>query len=329
MAKSKGKQPAAPQYQPLTLPKYQPIDFVGTAEKMLPVLSQYADVNIDKQAQAQGTLTRGQYDLTAELAPKLSQLRNDINDQYAPAVVDSLMSRINQADPEFLKVRQKLGQQVADGLDSGYGLGDALSREVEQNIRKGQTARGNWLGPAPTAQEAMGKASFGLDLYNQRQAQANQFLNSRGAGDLFGAYSSATDSFMPPNVITPTGQYVDSSAPAQMATAEASNYNSYNNSLISAYAANTQAQFGSYDRQWDRYLYNTSVANGLYNTSSSGGGAGSIIAGGASGMLSGAMVGATMGSAAGGIGAIPGAIIGAFAGGALGAGGGAASNYIK
>jgi len=59
------------------------------------------------------------------------------------------------------------------------------------------------------------------------------------------------EGYQPVNVITPTGQYVDASAPFQEMGAR----QSYTNSSIAAYGANTEANFGTYDRQWDRYLY--------------------------------------------------------------------------
>ena len=267
----KKKQPAVPNPTPVSLPAYVPIDYVGQANGMLDTLNKYADANIGKQSQAQGTLTRGAFDLTKEIAPQAAALRAGLNGAYSPVFTEQYLNLINQADPEFQNVRNKLGAQVGEGLDAGYSLGAGLERELEQNIRKGQTARGNWLGPAPTAAEAFGKASASIDLYNQRQQQANAYLNGRAPSDMFGQYSMM-EGYQPVNVITPTGNYVDAGIPAQVAIADASNRNSYNNSLISAYSANNQQAEATYQNEWTKYLYNTAVSNGLYSTPSASGG---------------------------------------------------------
>lgn len=291
----------------LSLPAYSPINFKGLYKSMLPVMETYADSNINKQAQAQSTLTRGAWDLTEELTPKAAQLRVDTNARFAPQITQQYLDLINFADPEFLKARNKLGERINAGLDAGYGLGDDLSREVEQSIRGAQTARGNWLGPAPTAQEAFGKGEAALNLYNQRIAHGMNFLSSRAPSDLFGSYSF-TES-QPTNAITPTGNYVDPSLPANMAIAEANNQNAYNGSLIAAYGAN----LSGYDRQWDRYLYGQGVANGLYDTGGSGGWGGAM-SGALSGAASGAMIGTAISPGWGtAIGAVGGAVIGGVA----------------
>ena len=98
--------------------------------------------------------------------------------------------------------------------------------------------------------------------------------------------------------------------------------------MISAYGVNQEAQFGNYDRQWDRYLYssfnyapNGAGAAGGYAPQKSAGWGGAA-AGAAGGALSGAAMGAATGAVAGGVGAIPGAIIGAVGGAVSGGMGG-------
>ena len=186
---------------------------------------------------------------------------------------------------------------------------------MEDGIRKGQAARGNWLGPAPTAQEAFGKASAAIDLNNQRQNNARAFLASRAPSDMFASYGIA-EGYQPVNVITPTGNYVDAGIPANLAATEAQSQAAYNDMLVRSYAANTDAQFGSYDRQWDRYLYGQAVSNGLYSPVSAGGGGGS-------GWLTGALGGAASGAVVGtqinpGYGTAIGAVVGGVAGGVTG-----------
>lgn len=255
MAKKKNKEPkpASMSYEPLQIDPYK--GYTATAAEMMPVQGQYADLNIEKQVKAQSDLTRNQAKLTQELAPQMADLRVGLNAKYQPVLTQQYLDRIDQADPTFRAVRDRLGARAASDLDAGYSLGDDLNREVEQGIRKAQTARGNWLGPAPAAAEAWAKGSMAVDLNNQRQANARGFLSTRGTSDLFGNFSMM-EGYQPVNVITPTGQYVDPSAPFNEMGAQ----QGFRNSSIAAYGVNQDAQFGTYDRQWDRYLYGSFAA---------------------------------------------------------------------
>ncbi len=301
-------------YQPINLPEYKPINYNATATSMLPTLQQYAAANIGAQGDAQRALTTGAANLTAQLAPQLAGLRSDVSAAYSPQNVENYLGMIDQADPSFNAVRSKLGAQVLEGLNAGYDLGPEFSRQVEQDVRKGQTARGNWLGPAATADEAFAKASARLDLYNQRQGQATNYLNSRSTSDLFSQYAPL-EGYQNVNVITPTGTYVDASLPAQVATAEAQNRSNYNNALLGAYSANTAAQTAVYDRNWSRYLYGQA---GSYapNTAASGNPWMGMMGGAATGALSGAVAGSAFGPWGTAIGAGAGAIIGGVGGAA-------------
>jgi hypothetical protein len=254
---------------------YQQPDYNAAAKAMLKIAPKFAKQN---------------FDLQSEYTPKYAQLATDTNEKFAPQNTQNYLSAINQADPEFLKVRNALGAQVEQGLKDGYSLGDDLSDQVEQDARAAQTARGNWYGPAPTADEAFQKAGARLNLYNQRQQAATNFLQSRGAGDLFAQYSQ-------------TMPYAPSASIPQVAATTSPQVGA---------AVNQANQL--YQNQFDNFLYNTSVANGLYNplrSGVSGGGAGGM----ATGILGGAASGAMMGSAAGPYGMAAGAIIG----GAMGA----------
>jgi len=159
-------------YEPLTLTPYQ--GYSATAAEMMPVQDQYADLNISKQVKAQSDLTRNQAALTQRSPRQMADLRVGMNAKYQPVLTQQYLERIDQADPTFRAVRDKLGYRAASDLDAGYSLGDDLNREIEQGIRKAQTARGNWLGPAPAAAEAWAKGSMAVDLNNQRQNNARR-----------------------------------------------------------------------------------------------------------------------------------------------------------
>jgi hypothetical protein len=253
----------------------------------------YKEPDYEKAAQAMLNLgpqfARQNFNLQKRYSGKYAQLAADTNAQYAPQNTQNFLDSINQADPEFLKVRNALGAQVAQGLKDGYSLGDDLSSQVEQDARAAQTARGNWYGPAPTADEAFQKAGARLNLYNQRQQAATNFLQSRGAGDLFAQYSQ-------------TMPYAPSASIPQVAAT----------TFPQVGAAINQAN-QLYQNQFDNFLYNTSVANGLYNPLSSGMSGGGM-GGMATGILAGAASGAQAGSVAGPKGMAAGAIIGGIQG---------------
>lgn len=303
--------PKVPKTQSYTQPAYQPINYTQMAADMLPVLSQYADVNIGKQAKAQSTLTGGAVDLTKQYAPQLAQLRSDVNSAYMPQNVAAYTGAINQADPYFQAARNQLGAQVTNDLSNGYNLGSDLEREVTQDLRKAQTARGNWLGPAATANEAFGKASAKLALYNQRQQNANAFLNGRSTSDMFSAYQPL-EGYQNVNVITPTGNYVDASLPFSAAAQEAQNRNTYNAQGLQAYAANQAARQQTYDNKWAQYVY----SQGGYGATGGGGNPwGGMLGGAASGAVSGAAIGTAITPGWGtAIGAVGGAILGGVGG---------------
>lgn len=254
---------------------YKDPDYKAAANAMLSLAPQFAKQN---------------YDLQSQYSPKYAQLAIDTNSKYAPKNTQNYLDVINKADPEFLKVRNALGAQVEKGLQDGYSLGSDLAGEIEQDARAAQSARGNWYGPAPTADEAFQKASARLNLYNQRQQAATNFLQSRGAGDLFAEYSQT----MPyaPQAAVPN-------VPGQ---------------AMNQVGAAVQQANQLYQNKFENFLYNTAVANGLYTPLRSGmggGGMGSM----ATGILGGAASGAMMGASAGPYGMAAGAIIG----GAMGA----------
>ena len=89
-------------------------------------------------------------------------------------------------DPQFRQTYKGLGARVNQGLKAGYELGPDLGREVTQAVRGAQTARGNILGAAPTAQEAFGTGQAALNLYNQRLGQAQNYLQGRNPMDMMG-----------------------------------------------------------------------------------------------------------------------------------------------
>jgi len=267
------------QNDPANYYEYKAPDYAASAQAILAMQPQFAAQN---------------WNLTQKYAPKQAQLSTDLNKKFAPQNTALMTSLIDQADPEFQAVRSQLGKNALKGLQDGYDLGDDLSNQVNQASRAAQTARGNWYGSAPTADEAFNNAQARINLYNTRQSQGSQFLQDRGVGDLFAQYSQSLPY-----------------APNQV---NASTANTTNTNFDTSMAINQANQ--TYQNQFDNYLYNTSVANGLYNpyTQPRIGGNGLMSAG--TGALAGAASGAMIGSVVPVIGTVAGAIGGAIIGGA-------------
>ena len=122
------------------------------------------------------------YDIQLARAPEIAAMQRAQAGQFAGTANQLLQ----QYDPRFRQTYKALGARVNQGLRAGYELGPDLGREVTQAVRGAQTARGNILGAAPTAQEAFGTGQAALNLYNQRLGQAQNFLQGRNPMDMMG-----------------------------------------------------------------------------------------------------------------------------------------------
>lgn len=234
----------------------------------------------------------------------------------APQYANLYMGILDQTDPEFRAVRDKLGAQVSGDLDKGYNLGDDLSREIEQDVRKGQDARGNWYGEAPVSAEALMKASQRIQLYQQRQQAASNFLSGTSATDKMGEIrgsTAATQFFQPQMVQT---NYNPTGVAMQAAGIQYANQQNYFQNLLAATNQRNNATNTDYDYYRQRYMYLNPT---LYTGGSSGGGGGWSWGGAGGGALSGAATGAAAGTMVyPGIGTAIGAGVGAIAGGVSG-----------
>jgi hypothetical protein len=227
----------------------------------------YEDI-LQKQLQYAPALTEADRQYQTALYNNAVQLGLTSAPQYA--ALESQM--VNQYAPQFGQTYAALGQNINQGLASGYNLGPDLSREVEQSIRGAQTARGNYLGPAATAQEAMGTGQASIELYNQRIAAAQNYLQGNNPVSMMGQIGSATNlgqQYYP-------GQTVNTGATAAMtgsaAGTAASAYgvqsqsaSNFNSALLGAFGQNSQNVYNSYDRSYEQYLEQQAVAHGLYD----------------------------------------------------------------
>ena len=218
-----------------------------------------------------------------------------LEQQYLPQYTNLYNAAAKQANPEFFNVYGQLGASVGNELAAGYELGAGLSREMEQSIRGAQTARGNILGAAPTAQEAFGKGGASIDLYNSRVANAQNFLQGKQPTDLWGAIAMAKPTTMVNQPYYPSTDYISGASSAAIdtantATSAQASYNtalmSYNQALNTGYSAtinateaNNEAILAQYEAESEYWMYNEAVQHGLYSQPQVGGGSSALSTG--------------------------------------------------
>ena len=242
------------------------------------------------------------YDIQLARAPEIAAMQRAQAGQFAGTANQLLQ----QYDPRFRQTYKALGARVNQGLRAGYELGPDLGREVTQAVRGAQTARGNILGAAPTAQEAFGTGQAALNLYNQRLGQAQNFLQGRNPMDMMGQVMG--------QFVNPSQNYVNQGLGVQgmgIAQSGQSEFNqsvtqgystfqnalqNYNQNQVSATGVNNEGLFNTYDRQAESWMYDEAIRRGLYSSPSLGGGA----AGGGGGMMGG-MGGTLMKGIGGGV----------------------------
>jgi len=286
----------------------------------------------------------------AQIDPASEALRQQLAGSYlgplaqgtgppSAAAIQSYLDTYGQVDPSGLAARQQLQTALAQQSALGTQLDPETQREIEQQVRSSQIARGNVYGTPQLVEEAMTRGQAGLALEQQRQQALQGFLQSgqdigstalglyqQGLGNFRTAQQAALGYLGSGQTPYQAGAgYLNTAE--QRAAAAAGGGPSYQPQGPSGYytGAGTSSfpQYGLDMSQLSNQWYNSinqwnmqSAALGM------GGKSGGQRAGGAAaGALGGAASGALAGSAAGGVGAIPGALIGAL--------GGAASGYFS
>jgi hypothetical protein len=135
----------------------------------LDIQRQQALLPVDLQRQQQ--MMSGAFGEQMNEASQANAFQWQQANQYGQGYVDLFNQYAQGSNPEFMNTYGMMAKNVQSGLESGYELGDALSREVTQGMRAQQAATGNYMGPAITAQEAYGTGSAAVDLYNSRMTQ--------------------------------------------------------------------------------------------------------------------------------------------------------------
>jgi len=125
----------------------------------------------------------------AQIDPATEALRQGLASSYAstlqqgptpPAAgdVQSYLNLYGQVDPGGLAARQQLQGALAQQSALGTQLDPETVRELEQQTRESQIARGNVYGTPQLVQEAMTRGQAGLALQQQRQQNLQSFLSS-------------------------------------------------------------------------------------------------------------------------------------------------------
>jgi hypothetical protein len=294
----------------------------------------------------------------AQIDPASETLRQAVANSYltplqqaqTPSAADyqTYLDQFKQLDPEEYAQRQGLAtsmdsylKQAQDQAALGSQLDPVTARQVEQQTRLGQAARGNVYGTPQMVEEAMTTGQAGLALQQQRQAQLGTALGAQqsylgaglGLGDtamslyqqnranLQNAQGSALSYLGSGQTPYQTGaSYVNQ---ANMNAAQAAQGGpQYNPSALGAgYGAAQIPQYGLDIGQQAQNWYNSFSAYGGQGTPTKNRGA-AAMSGAATGALSGAVGGATLGSAVPGVGTLIGAGVGALAGGVVGGAGG-------
>lgn len=140
----------------------------------------------------------GSADNSAAMSDQMAQTLLDIQKGLGPAYIQQRIDELKQADPQGYAARKQLfdaivaqtnaqpDRPLADELQASIvgqlqdaGRLDARElAQVQQQVRGGQVARGNYLGNAATSQEASAVVGAGENLRNQKQQQALGFLQS-------------------------------------------------------------------------------------------------------------------------------------------------------
>jgi hypothetical protein len=173
----------------------------------------------------------------------------DLQDKYGSRFSEQALKQLELADPEGFATRRNLAKKVNDELELGSSLTPEEEQMVEQQIRGGDAARGNILGPASTAKEVLGKTEFGQKLKQQRLSNASSYVFGSPLTaqyqTLQGAQQGAAP-YQPQNFIPGTGLNPNAGAQgAQFASnifgQESANVNAANQYSLNAFNASVNA----------------------------------------------------------------------------------------
>lgn len=132
-----------------------------------------------------------EYQLRSQYAPQYARLAGDMYATLAPRIASVNMKTLRKIDPESIDGRKALYSRVSADLARGHELDPAFASQVQQYIRGAQAARGNVLGNAPAAAEAIFEGEAAQRMYQQRLSNMGDFLRAPAPEDRFASLMGA------------------------------------------------------------------------------------------------------------------------------------------
>jgi len=157
------------------------------------------DVTYDFSGYSDADATREDMEFAGEAADFMAKTMLEVQQKYGKDFVKQRIEELKAADPTGYEVRQMLGEAAKEDLARGTELSPELARQVTQQERAAQAARGNIFGSAPAAAEAMSLGDAGFRMRQQRLANAASFLSGTTPVAQFGQISGAQQGASPFN----------------------------------------------------------------------------------------------------------------------------------
>lgn len=101
--------------------------------------------------------------------------------KFSEDFLPEIQGLINDSDPKAAQVRDLLFTQIIDELKNPTAIDPSLRREIEQQIRGAQSARGTSFGNSAVSSEALGVGQFAENVRRNRQQAAQQILDTNAA----------------------------------------------------------------------------------------------------------------------------------------------------
>jgi hypothetical protein len=149
------------------------------------------DVTYDFKGYSDADTTRADMEFGGEAADFMAKTMLDVQQRYGKDFVKQRLEELKAADPTGYEVREMLGESAKADLARGTELSPEMARQVTQQERAAQSARGNIYGSAPAAAEAMTLGDAGFRMRQQRLANAASFLSGSTPVAQFGQISGA------------------------------------------------------------------------------------------------------------------------------------------
>lgn len=153
---------------------------------------------------AQASLGQGQFAGLGDaqnaqvMSTQMAQALLDIQHNYSPAYIQERLRELQASDPQGYAARQQLFNQILQQaqeqpnrplasdlqnqinqtLTNAGQLDPRMLQEVQQQVRGGQVARGNYLGAAANEQEAAGVLGASQQSQDAAQQQALSYLQA-------------------------------------------------------------------------------------------------------------------------------------------------------